>query len=142
MTLQDQETAIIAKLEAQTGPLGIPTEPFPERPAEYRLTHPIGKVLVIYGGSTNGPEITSEPISFERDSSWSISLLLRGLRTPQGVYPILDALCLALDSWTPPGCRRARVLKVTFQGNNDGVWVYEITFEATDLVVRPITSWS
>ena len=142
MTLQDLENMILGQLATTLTPFGIPVEPFPEKPAEYRMTHPIGKVLVIFSGFTNGPEITDAPHSHERNSAWSISLLLRGLRTPKGVYPVLEALGHALDPWTPPGCRRARSSKVTFMGNNEGVWVYDLTFEATDLVLYPITSWS
>ena len=142
MTIQDLEPLITAQLALGMAALGIPVEAFPERPAEYRLTHPIGKALVIYSGSTNGPEITDMPISYERETSWTLALMVRGLKVPKGAYAAVEAGIAAMDAWTPPGCRRARVAKDAFMGNNDGVWVYEITFQATFLVVRHVSSWS
>ena len=142
MTIQDLEPLITAQVALGLVSFGIPVEAFPERPAEYRLTHPVGKVLVIYSGSNHGPEITEEPISYERVTSWTLALMVRGLKAPKGAYAALEAAVAAIDAWTPPGCRRARVTKDGFIANNDGVWIYEITFQATFLVVRPVSSWS
>ena len=111
MTIQDLEPLITAQLALGMAALGIPVEAFPERPAEYRLTHPIGKALVIYSGSTNGPEITDMPISYERETSWTLALMVRGLKVPKGAYAAVEAGIAAMDAWTPPGCRRARVAK-------------------------------
>ena len=142
MSLLPLETAIVARVQAQVQPLGLKTEAFPERPEDYHLTHPVGAVLVVYGGSTNGAVITEAPLSYERHIQSSLCLMLRGLRAPTGVYAVLEALRAALDGWTPDGYRRGRVVKDVFIGNNDGTWIYELTFEATTQVVRPITDWN
>lgn len=127
---------IVEAVQARLATLfpGLAVEFFPERPAEYRLNHPVGALLVSYlGGKFGEPDDTGFVIQ-ARTVKLSVTVVLRQLNGRDGAIDACDAVRVALVGFKPPNCRRRLyVLDEKYLGEAAGLWQYAIDF-ATEAV--------
>lgn len=134
--LLELEQAVIAQL--QSVGLGIPVEPYPDRPSDYALLDPVGAALVVIQGSRYEQQFNGVQ---NRATRIIVTLLMRNLSTHQGAYALIDAITTALMGWTPPlqgsGQNWCGLSAVSDQYVNEfsGVWQYDLVFETSRLAI-------
>jgi hypothetical protein len=131
--------------EGQPHPV-VELRSWPGKPEAYRLTHPVGAVLLMYRGGKfpEGTGLVAWAAEFE------LGLLARNLRTHQpdesspdvgtGAYDLLEACRQALAGYEPPGgAGPVSVRSETYTGANDGVWGYSmrLTVPMVSVIVPP-----
>ena len=109
-------------------------EYFPDRPAEYRLNHPKGALLVSYLGSQFGPTVDVTYIAQPRTVKLSVTVILRQLNGKGGAVDVVDAVRRALVGFRPPDCRKVWAVSEKFLGETAGLWQYAVDV-ATEAVL-------
>jgi hypothetical protein len=113
----------------------LSVEYFPENPADYRLNHPIGAILVSYSGSNYQAENIIGGTSTQRKLLVSITVLMRSLNGDKGAITTIDMVRDCLNGHQVEGafnlitCNRDR-----FIGNANGIWQYLLDVEFTQLI--------
>lgn len=126
MTIAEIERGIIERLKSRLTDIQVLA--FPEKPAEFNLTHPKGAVLVSYAGSTFSEPVATDLVLQDRKVEFSIFLLFRSLRGHDGAYRYLDSIRLILTGFRIPPAGKIYMVKEEFLGENAGVWSYGMTF--------------
>lgn len=104
-------------------------ELFPEIPAQYRLNHPRGSILLAYGKSTFGGSESTNAIFQARNITLRLTLVFRQLNGKDGVISYLDRNRACLAGWYAPHCDQAcRPVFEHFIGHMNGVWQYAQDF--------------
>lgn len=130
MFIDDMIAAIVQRLGTAVPALQV--EAFPDNPETYRLYHPKGAALVIYGGSQYGEPQAVDILVQERRAEFDVTLLLRNLRGPEGANAHLDAIRLALTGHKlVGGGSKLRPVHDRFVSHDNGIWRFEVTFAAT-----------
>jgi hypothetical protein len=127
--------ALVERLKAELG-RDLMVELFPENPAQYRLNHPRGAVLVAFGKSTFGGSQAVDAMFQERNVVIALTLVFRQLNGKDGAVGYLDRIRDTLTGWRPPHCDQAcRPVSERFIGHLQGVWQYglDIATRATQL---------
>ncbi len=131
--------ALLARLQEHFG-LELMAELFPEAPAQYRLNHPRGAILVAYGRSQFGESEATDAVFQERKIIIRLTLVFRQLNGKDGVISYLDRIREALTGWYPPHCDKAfRPVAEQFLGQVQGVWQYaqDFSIRATQIQLVP-----
>jgi hypothetical protein len=128
---------------------------WPDRPRDYRMTHPRGAALIVYRGSKYEHSATAGQL-VKHDDEWEIGIISRTLREPnaggaeadQGadVYSLIETCRDALLGWTPPGAvGPARLIEAAFDDYAEGTWGYHLSFAVPMMSVanrpRPPGPW-
>ena len=111
-------------------------EYFPERPADYRLNHPRGALLVSYAGSQFGDTVDVTYVAQPRTVKLSITVILRQLNGRGGAIDVLDLVRQAVVGFRLPDCRKARAVSEKFLGETAGLWQYAVDFSAEAMQVE------
>lgn len=111
----------------------IDVQPWPGRPEEWRMVHPVGALLLMYRGGQfpAGPGLVQWSAEFE------LGLMVRNLRTHQarpgapdegiGAYDLLQAVRVALAGHEPPSAAGpVHVARESYTGRRDAVWAYAV----------------
>lgn len=127
--------ALVSRLqEALGGELAV--DLFPEQPAQYRLNHAVGAVLVAYGKSTFGTPEATDAVFQTRNLVMRLTVVVRQLNGRDGAVGYLDRIRECLTGWYPPHCDNAcRPLHEHFIGQALGLWQYclDIGIRATQV---------
>ena len=134
MTILEIEQAIIDRLKEKIQ--GLEIDSFPEKPADYRLRHPKGALLVRYAGCAYTEPLATDYIIQDRKISFEVNVLMRHLTSHEGVYAYLDAVRIALTGFKPPNCGRVYPVKEEFIIEDAGIWHYGIVFTMTTRAVE------
>lgn len=127
--------ALVERLKTELG-RDLMVELFPESPAQYRLNHPRGAVLVAFGKSTFGGSQAVDAMFQERNLVIALTLVFRQLNGKDGAVSYLDRIRDHLTGWWPQHCDQAcRPVSERFIGHLQGVWQYglDIATRATQL---------
>lgn len=136
MFVDDMVLAIVERL--RTAVPSLLADPFPDNPESYRLYHPKGAALVVYGGSQYGEPEAVGILVQERRAEFDVMVLLRNLRGPEGANAHLDAIRLALTGFRLPwGGSKLRPVRDRFVDHDNGVWRFELTFAAVVPAIEP-----
>jgi hypothetical protein len=121
MAILTIENDIITQLQSSITDLKI--ECYPENPAEYKLLHPKGAVLVRFQGASYSKP--TETVFIQQDVSleFNITLMVKGLRDKNGAYNYIDSIISALT-----GHNGMYPTKVAFLTEEAGIWRYSIIF--------------
>ena len=127
--------AVVARLKAAFPDLAV--EYFPDKPAEYRLNHPKGALLVSYLGAKYFDPIDTSAIVQPAVVKFAITATLRQLNGKDGAVAVLTRLRSALIGYKPPNCRR-KVWAVgeQFLGESAGIWQYALDVATEAIVVE------
>lgn len=129
---------------------------WPQRPREFRMTHPHGAALVIYRGSSFAHGATAQQ-RLAWEDAFELGLIARTLRGPQqpmqatqptqggdapapgvGMYDLLHTCRHALLGWVPEGaCAPVRMVSVDFDDYHEGTWAYSLRFAVPMLAAIP-----
>ena len=96
--------AVLAQLREKLPQLQV--EYFPEKPAEYRLNHPVGALLVSYAGSRFDKPNDIGAVLQTQTIQLCVTVVFRQLNGKRGAIDVLDAVRRILGGYTPPNCRR------------------------------------
>jgi hypothetical protein len=121
--IPEVETAIVQRLQALFPRLHV--EAFPDDPRNYRVTHPVGTVLVIWRDAIFKPNQGLGAIVQGVELVYEVVFLVRNLRTHSGAYALIEAGRKALVGWKAPGCDRATATRAKFQHfDPSGLWQF------------------
>ena len=87
---------------------------FPERPSEYQFIHPVGAILVGYGGSKFGDIEQLGRIAQQRDLRLMLTVFGSSLNADDGTLAILDETRLAMVGFAPPSCQPCHLMRGVF----------------------------
>jgi hypothetical protein len=134
MTILEIESAIINRLKEKIQ--GLEIDSFPEKPAEFRLKHPKGALLVRYAGANYTEPFATGQVVQDRKINFEVNIIMRHLTSHKGVYAYLDAVRIALTGFKPPNCGKAYPVKEEFITEDAGIWHYGIIFTMTTRAVE------
>lgn len=126
MNILEIEQAIIERLKLKID--GIPVEPYPDKPSEYRLLHARGALLVRYVGSDFSPPLPTDIVVQDRDVDFDVVVVMRHLTGHDGIYEMLDSVRMALTGFKPLGCSQMYPTSEKFVSEENGIWQYAVTF--------------
>lgn len=126
--------AVLARLKVKLPQLAI--EYFPDRPAEYRVNHAVGALLVSYPGSQFGDTVDVTYIAQPRTVRLTVTVLLRQLNGRGGAVDVVDDVRRALVGWRPPDSRKVRAISEAFLGETAGIWQYTVDLAAEAMLVE------
>ncbi len=126
--------AVVDRLKVKLPQLAV--EYFPDRPAEYRLNHPRGALLVSYPGSQFGDTVDVTCIAQPRTVKLSVTVLLRQLNGRGGAVDVVDDVRRALVGWRPPDCRKVWAVSEKFLGESAGIWQYVVDMATESMLVE------
>jgi len=129
MTIKAIENQIIERLKAKIQELHI--EGFPEKPAEFKLIHPKGAILVHYQGSSYSEPKSLGCIFQTRKLEFSLTIVMRNLRSHEGAYDYIDKVRDILTGFKPENCEKMYPIKEDFLAEDNGIWQYGINFAMT-----------
>lgn len=111
---------------------------FPERPAQYRLNHPTGAVLVSYLGSRWSASADAGAVVQRREVQIALAVIARQLNGRDAAIEMLDAVRCALIGFAPAHCNQLRAVSERFLGEAAGLWQYEVQLAATSASVSAV----
>lgn len=126
--------AVVGCLRSRLPALAV--EYFPDQPADYRLNHPLGALLVSYLGSQFGRSVDTRYVAQPRTVKLSVTVVLRQLNGPGGAVDVLDRVRQALAGFRPPDCGQLAAVSEAFLGENAGLWQYAVDFAAEAMLVE------
>jgi len=129
MAIKEIENQIIDRLKAKIPDLHI--EGFPEKPAEFRLVHPKGAILVHYQGGNYSESKSLGCIYQDKKLEFSTTVVTRHLRTHEGAYGYIDKIREILTGFKPENCSKMYPVKEEFLAEDNGIWQYSINFVLT-----------
>lgn len=129
MTINEIENEIIDRIKIKINDLHI--EGFPDKPSEFKLSHPTGAILVHYQGGSYSDSKSVGCIYQDKKLEFSITVVTRNLRSYKGSYFYLDKVRQILTGFRPIGCTKMQPVKEDFISENNGIWQYAINFSLT-----------
>ncbi|MDA8449835.1 Gp37 family protein [Acidovorax sp. GBBC 3332] len=128
--------AVIARLRQRIP--RVPAEYFPEQPEKYRLNHPVGAILVGYGGSRYDRASDAQGVMVQgRDVAVTLTVIVRQLNGRDGAVALLDEVRRAVLGFRMPNATDGlRAIKDDFLGQVAGLWQYALDLAAPSLVVE------
>lgn len=123
------ESEIIDKIQNKIPELHV--EGFPDKPSEFRLTHPKGAILVHYQGANYSQSESLGYIVQDKKLEFSITIITRDLRSCHGAYVYIDFIRNLLTGYKPENCSKMQPVKEQFISENAGIWQYAINFTLT-----------
>lgn len=126
--------AVVDRLKVKLPQLAV--EYFPDRPAEYRLNHPRGALLVSYLGSQFDTTVDVTYIAQPRTVKLSVTVILRQLNGKGGAVDVVDAVRQALVGFRPPDCRKVWAVSEKFLGETAGLWQYAVDLASQAMLVE------
>jgi len=130
------ESALIARIKATVPALEV--IPYPDDPRYYKLSHPVGAILVIFREEVFGPSKSTDAVIQDRELVFELVIQVRNLRDHFGLYRVIDALWCALLGWQAYGCKRATGKRGAFQHLGDGVWQWGLFVSIGTVAVEEI----
>jgi len=129
MSINEIENEIVDRIKSKISDLHI--EGFPDKPSEFKLTHPTGAILVHYQGGSYSDSKSVGCIYQDKKLEFSITVVTRNLRNYKGAYFYLDKVRQILTGFRPIGCTKMQPVKEDFISENNGIWQYAINFSLT-----------
>lgn len=130
--LDQLKLILIQRLEQVFSPLPEPDRLIIETPpsvSSYILNHPVGALIVLYNGSSF-VESEIHSVYQARECEFVIVCVVRRRGTGRTPEEYVDFVIQALNGVTVPGSRHDRITceRDEFWGEENGVWMYGITF--------------
>jgi Gp37 protein len=129
--LQEIEAALVKKLEKSLAgaDLKIKVKAFPEDLRELKQPAIVGQVLLAYKRSTFR-QLQLDPLIDEQLLQFDITSTVRGLRTHEGAYPLLDEIRFSIGGWYSGSSAQKRPAYFSderFVGVEERNWTYNQT---------------
>jgi len=129
--LQEIELALIRRLEKALAEadLQVKVKAFPEDLKELKQAGLVAQVLLGYKRSTFR-QLENDPVVDEQLLQFDITSTMRGLRTHEGAYPLLDEIRFVLSGWRSGSSAQKRPAYFSderFIGVEERNWTYNQT---------------
>lgn len=111
---------------------------YPANPANYRLNHPLGAVLLDYPGSTSTNAMLMGRVEQVRTVRIGLTLVTRQLWGTNGAATQLDRLRAALGGWRPEDCEPVYAIGDRLLQEDAGLWWYAMEFACNTRLILPI----
>lgn len=143
MSTLDLEKSIVQRITAALTLSGqqypkVDVLAWPNKPREYKMTHPHGCVMVIYKGSKFTSDKSIGGHFVERAAHFELGILSRTLREAnvpdatsagRGIYELLDSCRTVLLGWQPGLASNVIELRAEeFDDYVEGTWGYSLKF--------------
>lgn len=150
--LADIEAALVERLSAALTAPGqqhpvVDVASWPGKPDDYRMTHGVGAVLVVFQGTRPQGQVQRglNPVTHE----FQIAVLSRSLREPnvqspdasrgEGAYQLIQIVLMALLGFEVPNAAGpVAMTEASFSGHDQGVWTYRLSCQIPGVWVMPI----
>lgn len=134
----DTAQAIVDKLKEQVGKQ-LAVEFYPEKPANYRLNHANGALLVSYAKSSYPRHDDFGAIAKPRRMTFSVTIVSRHLYDRFGAVPLVDWVLAMLSGFTPPHADKPLApTKDYFIRHEAGLWFYGVDFDTECVHVQTL----
>jgi len=134
MTINEIENQIIERINSKINDLHI--QGFPEKPSEFRLTHPKGAILVHYQGGNYSESKSLGYMVQDKKLEFSVTVVTKNLRSHEGSYFYLDKVRQILTGYRPDNCSKMQPIKEDFLSEDNGIWQYSINFSLTTPTIK------
>jgi hypothetical protein len=102
--IKNIENQILTRIKQEIPELHV--EGFPDKPAEFRLVHPKGAILVHYQGGSYSVSKSLGYICQDKKLEFSVTVITRNLRDWQGAYFYIDKVREILTGYRPENCTK------------------------------------
>lgn len=117
----------------------LAVEFYPEKPANYRLNHANGALLVNYGKSNYPKHNDTYAVIRPRTMTLTITIVSRGLYDRYGAVPLVDWVLAMLSGFMPTHCDKPlSPTKDYFIQHQSGLWFYGVDFETEGVLVQTL----
>ncbi|ERL56140.1 Gp37 family protein [Psychrobacter aquaticus] len=117
----------------------LAVEFYPEKPANYRLNHANGALLVNYGKSNYPKHNDTYAVVRPRTMMLTITIVSRGLYDRYGAVPLVDWVLAMLSGFTPTHCDQPlSPVRDYFIQHQSGLWYYGVDFETEAVLVQTL----
>lgn len=112
---------------------------FSKQPAEYWLRHPVGAMMVHFGGSRYSKSLASDIIVQQRILSIQIIISIKNLKSDDtDIQNLVDKTRLVLTGYRPCGSKKMYPVSETYIDEINGIWLYGITFEVENTNIEAL----
>ncbi len=105
----------------------LAVEFYPEKPANYRLNHANGALLINYAKSKYGNRQDVGLVTKERDMTFTVTIVSRNLHDKYGAVPLVDWVIAMLSGFTASHCDKPFApIDDYFVQHQSGLWFYAV----------------
>lgn len=115
----------------------LAVEFYPEKPANYRLNHANGALLVNYAKSSYPKHNDTDAVIMPRQMGFTVTIISRGLHDRFGAVPLVDWVLAMLSGFRPAHTnKRLAPVRDYFIQHTSGLWYYGVDFEVKSVHVQ------
>ena len=117
----------------------LTVEFYPEKPANYRLNHANGALLVNYAKSNYPKHDDTAAIIKPRQMGFTVTIISRGLHDRYGAVPLVDWVLAMLSGYRPEHTDKTLApVRDYFIQHQSGLWFYGVDFETEAVLVQTL----
>lgn len=130
--------SIVGQLASLVGN-DLAVEFYPEKPANYRLNHANGALLVNYAKSSYPKHNDTYAIAQPRQMGFTVTIISRGLHDRYGAVPLVDWVLAMLSGFKPEHTDKTLApVKDYFIQHQSGLWYYGVDFDVESVHVQSL----
>lgn len=130
--------SIVDQLASMVG-TDLTVEFYPEKPANYRLNHANGALLVNYAKSNYPKHDDTAAVIKPRQMGFTVTIISRGLHDRFGAVPLVDWVLAMLSGFRPKHTDKAlSPVRDYFIQHQSGLWYYGVDFETEAVHVQSL----
>lgn len=130
--------SIVEQLASMVGH-DVAVEFYPEKPANYRLNHANGALLVNYAKSGYPKHNDTFAVAKPRQMGFTVTIISRGLHDRYGAVPLVDWVLSMLSGFRPEHTDKALApVRDYFIQHTSGLWYYGVDFEVEAVHVQSL----
>ena len=117
----------------------LAVEFYPEKPANYRLNHANGALLVSYAKSNYPKHDDTAAIIKPRQMGFTVTIISRGLHDRYGAVPLVDWVLAMLSGYRPEHTDKTLApVRDYFIQHQSGLWYYGVDFDVEAVHVQSL----
>ena len=130
--------SIVDQLASVVG-TDLAVEFYPEKPANYRLNHANGALLVNYAKSNYPQHNDTASVIKPRQMGFTVTIISRGLHDRYGAVPLVDWVLAMLSGFRPEHTDKSLApVRDYFIQHQSGLWYYGVDFEIEAVHVQSL----
>ncbi len=130
--------SIVDQLASVAG-TDLAVEFYPEKPANYRLNHANGALLVNYAKSSYPEHNDTASVIRPRQMGFTVTIISRGLHDRYGAVPLVDWVLAMLSGFRPAHTDKTlSPVRDYFIQHQSGLWYYGVDFDTEAVHVQSL----
>lgn len=131
--------SIVDQLASVVG-TDLAVEFYPEKPANYRLNHANGALLVNYAKSNYPKHNDTYAVVQPRQMGFTVTIISRGLHDRYGAVPLVDWVLEMLSGYRAEHTDKTlSPVRDYFIQHQSGLWYYGVDFDVESVHVQSLT---